>query len=668
MNKTRYSEQLAQGQLAAMTGLMGLASLPFALWLTPQITLYLAALLGLRMAALRWPRLTPGRWPLLPLTVAGVVNVLSAYATLNGRDAGSALLATMLLLKLLEVRGKRDLRLLTSLFGFLLASQFLFDQSPQLVAYLLVLLVANLALMADLTARADGPAVRGALRLAGRMVLLALPLAIVLFLLFPRLDAPLWRLGGGEAVGITGFSDRLELGTVTRLVLSGELAFRVWFDEAAPPLEHLYWRGPVLWESDGRRWSAGSAKGAETGASPLAEAGDALGYRVVMEPNNEHWLLALDLPVEIPEHATLTADRQVLIDEPLTDTARYRMVSATRYNTGPLAPHAAAAGLQLPGNITPRMRKLVGDWTADGAADATVVARALAYFNREPFHYTLAPPPLGGNPTDQFLFETRRGYCEHYASAFALLMRLAGIPTRIVLGYHGAEPNPMGGYHIVWQSDAHAWTEVWLPGQGWRRVDPTAAVATERIERGPLLEGLGANRPARFAQGEPGRLAWLAHRLRLASDALQTGWQNWVLDFSTSEQMALLSLIGLGYLSQYGLAVAMILAAAAVLALTVLSIARKRPRTPLEVLYARFSERLARVGLPRGPQEGPLDYSQRVLARRPDLRPQVEPFIGLYIRLRYAGTDTERWLPLLRRHLRRVRPRRQPGGQRSPNP
>lgn len=649
-----------------MAALLALAYLPFVQWLAPQVSAFIGALLALRFAALRWPALTPGRWLLLPLTLAAIVNVISAYASVSGQAGGSALLVSMLVLKLLEVRGKRDLRLLTVLFGFLLATQFLFDQSPQLVLYLLVLLVANLALMADLTARSEPRPLVGALRLAGRMLLLSLPLASALFLLFPRLDTPLWSLGGDDDVALTGLSDGLEPGSITELILSGEPAFRVWFEGPAPAQAQLYWRGLVLWRTDGRRWLATGEDRLDfegRPAQPLTETDRLIAYRVTLEPTDQHWLLALDMPVAPPTQARLSADYQVRTKDKLTDLERYQMVSAVRWRTGELTPAMAAAGRQLPPNITPRMRALAAEWRRDANSDRQVIERGLAHIRRDAYYYTLSPPPLGGNPVDELLFETRRGFCEHYASAFAVMLRLAEIPTRVVLGYHGGELNPVGDYHIVRQSDAHAWIEAWLPGEGWQRFDPTAAIAEERIERGPLVEGLGASPPLRFATGELGQLMSFGHRLRLIADAFQTGWQNWILDFSTNEQLALLSLVGLGWLNHYGLALAMLLAAATVLGLTVLYLARGRQREPIDALFDRFAARLARIGLRRERREGPRDYGQRVIAQRPELRPVVEPFLSLYLRLRYGRADPAPGLPLLRRYLQRVRPRR---GKRKP--
>ncbi len=658
MTKTHYSDHLLPGQILAITALLALAYLPLVQWLSPQVSAFVAVVLGLRLAAWRWPSLTPGRWILLPLALAGFANVLGAYGTVSGREAGTALLTTALILKLLEIHGKRELRVLTSLFGFLVMSQFLFDQSPLLAAYLLALLVGNVALMADLTARRHvGPA-QGAARVAAQLTLLALPLTVVLFLLFPRLSTPLWSLGPDEKIGRTGLSDRLEPGSITELVLSGEPAFRVWFDGTAPPTERMYWRGPVLWQMDGRRWAPSPARLEDRPPQPVARASEPVAYQIVLEPNDQRWLLALDLPIEVPERATLTADFQVRVGQRLTQNERYRMISAIQYATGELDPVMAETGRQLPPNVTGRMRTLVSEWTRDSAMPDQVIARALEHFHREAFYYTLEPPALGANPVDEFVFETRRGYCEHYASALAVLLRLADIPTRIVLGYHGGELNPMGGYYIVRQSDAHAWVEAWIPGQGWQRVDPTAAIAAERIDRSPRLDELGASTPLRFGSDEIGRLAWLAHRLRLAGDALRAGWQNWVLDFSTADQLALMSLIGLGYLGHYGLAIAMVLAASAVLTLTVLALLRRGRVDPIEALYARFCERMRRAGLPRRPSEGPIDFGRRVVALRPELRPQIEPFLSLYTHLRYGRAEPESGLPLLRSYLRRARPGR----------
>jgi protein-glutamine gamma-glutamyltransferase len=647
---------LDRPRIAAATLLLAAAYLPLIRYLLPQVSAFVTLTLLLRLAALRWSALTPNRWVLLPLSLAGVWVSFDAYFSFAGRDAGTALLAAMLALKTLELRAARDLRVLSVLFGFLLVTHFLFDQSAWLALYLGALLLANLGLMADLTARPAAQPLRAALRTASTLSLQALPVALVFFLLFPRLSAPLWNLGNPQPRHVTGMSESMEPGSVAELVISGEPAFRARFDGQAPPQDQLYWRGLVLWHYDGRRWSRAAPGDRPETRPSLTQAGSPIGYDIVLEPTNQPWLYALDLPLAAPNGAALDGDFQLAASQRVSKPMRYRVTSATAYDTGPLDPGQEAAGLQLPGNVTQRMRDLVSGWQTDGAGPRQVVDRARAYIRGSDFYYTLLPPPLGRNPADQFLFETRRGFCEHYASAFALLMRIAGIPARVVLGYQGAERAPWGDWYLVTQAEAHAWVEVWLQGQGWVRLDPTAAIAPQRVDRGGLLERLGAGTPLRFQLDETGVLVRAVHRLRLFAAAAGVAWQDWVLDFSLTRQQQMLAAIGLAHLREYGLALAMVITAAVVLGLLTLALVRgAHRREPLDRLYQAFCDRLARIGLARRPSEGPWDHARRVAAARPDLRERVEAFMALYLPARYRGGALD--LRAIRTQLRRLRPR-----------
>ncbi len=644
-------------QIAAFTGLLALAYLPLSTHLAPQVSAFVAGLVLLRLATLRWPRLSPGRWLLFPLTLAGAVNVYQAYHTLAGQEGGTALLATMLALKLVETRTLREIRFGTILFGVVLIVQFLFDQSPGLALYLGALLIADIALMIDVNFRTASRPLVSALRISGRLTLQALPLALILFVLFPRLSAPLWSLGRAEGEARSGMSDWMEPGMVSDLVLSGEPAFRVRFDGPAPDADALYWRGPVLWTTDGRRWEP-----AEQGSLPSAPAAaarleDRIAYAITMEPSGQPWLFPLDLPVAAPPGSKLTADFQLVAAEKINSVKRFQLVSALRYNTGELDSEQEFAALQLPENISPRMRARVQAWRAEASTPADLVRLALAFINREPFYYTLQPPRLGDNPADEFLFETRRGFCEHYASSFALLMRLAGIPSRVVVGYLGGEANPIGDYMIVRQSDAHAWVEVWIEGQGWIRVDPTAAVAPERVERFDALDRLASGAPIRFRLDESAMLVRWIHNLRLLADGLDAGWRDWVLGYSSERQHRLLRTFGLGFLRQYGLALAMIIAVSIALALIVTGLLRSdRQRDPLQKIYGRFCRKLERAGLERGPGEGPADFARRAIKRRPDLRPSVDAFMALYLPLRYGQRREGSGLRDLEQRVADIRP------------
>lgn len=659
------SERPDRAQILWLTLLLGAAYLPLIRALEPQISLFVALVLLLRLAALRWPAATPRTWTLLLLTLLGVGNAILTYRGWSGQDAGTALFVSMLMLKLLELRRIGELRLVTSLVGFLIVAQFLFDQSPWLLIYLSLIALASIALLARASGGLEGEGRAGrvppAWSVALRLSLQALPLTLVLFLLFPRLSAPLWNLGLDPSKATTGISETLEPGAISELVLDGELAFRVRFASPPPPANQLYWRGPVLWETDGRRWSPGKIGPHQGAATALSDLGRRIDYEVTLEPTDQRWLFALDLPTASPEGAWLSPDHQLIARQPVSSTRRYAVGSALDYRTA--APDAARrqAALQLPANVTPRMRALAEDWRARASDDWALVQLALAFFNREDFHYTLLPPRLGANPTDEFLFETRRGFCEHYASSFALLMRIAGIPSRIVLGYLGGELNRVGGYHMVWQSDAHAWTEVLIEGRGWVRVDPTAAVDPARVDNRGATRMLGPGPSVRFSLEQADTLARWARNLKLFADTLDAAWQDWVLGFSVEDQLALLERLRLGELREYGLVALMLGTFSLTLGILVLASIRERASVdPLQAQYARFCQRLARIGLARHANEGPQDFGRRVGAARPDLAPFVTRFLGVYVPARYGPGDQDQAVATLAALLRDFRPRSRP--------
>lgn len=668
-------------QLTAATLLLGLGAAPLLFELRLQVGLFVLGLLLISGAAIRWPRLQPNRWVLVALTLLGGLIVLESYRSLVGQNAGSALLLVMIALKRLESRTRRDLRVLVIAFGFLLVIQFLFGESPWLAVWMLLMLIGAIALLADLSVAGRSDKRLADWRAAGRTALIltaqAAPLALVLFVLFPRLDAPLWDLQLGDERAVTGLKDWLEPGSITELIISGEDAFRVRFDAPQNPPQDLpvnamYWRGPVLWRTNGQRWlplSSTTPTPTPTNRSDNAQPADALpvrellsdpiSYTVVLEPTDQRWLFALELPTQLPERSRLTADFQLLAEKPVTDLRLYRASSVVDYRMSRLSPAHERAALQLPANISERMQALVADWQASSETPAQIVQQALTFFSQPPFRYTLLPPALGANPTDEFLFETQAGFCEHYASSFVLLMRLADIPSRIVLGYLGGEYNPLSGDYLIRQSDAHAWAEVWLDRRGWTRVDPTAAIDPARVERELRFDTLGRSAPARFRVEESSALGQLVRGARFLAGAFDSGWKNWVLGYSSRDQFRLLDQLGLGQLREYGLALLMTVAGSAVMLGWALALSRRpRARDPVQRCWQRFGQRLARIGL--GPQrhEAPLHYRARVLKARPDLQPTVDAIVDSYLRLRYQAPPTKTDHRILCRQISRFRPRR----------
>jgi protein-glutamine gamma-glutamyltransferase len=666
-----------QRQLIAGTLLFGLSALPLLFDLDPRVSAFIAGMLALQALSIRFPRLRPGMLVLLLLTLVGGLNVVDAYRGIAGQGPGTALLLSMVALKLLEVRTRRDLRVLLLVLGFLLVVQFLFDDSPWRLAAMVAILLGAFALLLDLTlpthARGLGMRTRASLAGAAVMMAQALPLALVLFVFFPRLDAPLWDLGIENPHAVTGLKDWLEPGSIKDLVVSGEDVMRVRFDrEPGMPVERMYWRGPVLWHAVGNRFSParpGDFPDAEVELEPLAEP---LDYTALLEATDQRWITALDWPLTAPLGAELTADGQLLADRPIDERRMFRLRSAPAYRAGGLSLEEEAAALALPDTVTERMRALVASWTADDPPPATVVERALAHFNEQPFRYSLLAPDMGPKAMDDFLFDSQVGFCEHYAAAFTLLMRIAGLPTRIALGYMGGELNPYSGDYVVRQSEAHAWTEVWLGEQGWTRVDPTAAVAAERVDPDGSLARLGAGAPARFRLDDRSILGRTVYDLHLLLDAANIAWRRWVVGFSHFKQQQMLRNLGLDALRDTGLVLLMALAGAGVMLAWGLWLGRPAaPADPVQAAYAAFQRKLRRVdaALARHPDEGPLDHLTRLGRLRPYLAAAATPIVQAYVRLRYDNASPqERGLDQLREQVRAFRPGRQGSGRNGSTP
>jgi transglutaminase-like putative cysteine protease len=597
---------------------------------------------------------------LLTLTAAGSGGVFLHYGTLLGRNAGVALLVVMLALKLLETRRSRDALLVIYSSYFVVVTNFLFTQTPLIALYMFAVSIVITAALSVITHDSAQRPATDHLRLAATLTLQALPVMAILFVLFPRVVGPLWGLPGDAHSAVTGLSDTMRPGTISRLVESGATAFRAHFTGPEPEPGERYWRGPVLWETDGRTWSTG--RPVLRGSAPAREQqlpGAPLLQEITLEPHQRRWLPGLDRPVAFSIPAMLTAGSDWLATRAVRERIRYTVTSYTRIRSEHLNPLLRAAALQLPERPTPRLRDLAEGWRR-AAGEREVVARALAYFHDEPFVYTLRPPLLEDNPVEEFLFDSRRGFCEHYAAAFVLLMRNAGIPARVVTGYQGGEYNPIGDYWLVRQSDAHAWAEVWLEGSGWERVDPTAAVAPERIEHALDVSSADDGAPARFRLPASGLLAGGWRALRYTLDTLNNGWNQWVLSYGPGRQRELLGALGFHHASWKDMALLLLLGVGTVLLAlaATMFLATRRPADPVLAGYHEFCRRMACIGVERRPAEGPLDFSRRIIRTRPALASRVRAIIGLYIRLRY-GTPAEATALRIRfRRLIRQLPRR----------
>lgn len=663
MSDPRIKDTVAKQSLYWLLGALLLVMLPHAARVPPWVTGFFLVLLGWRyLIAVRGWRIPP-RWLRAVFTVAGVAVVYSSYGTLVGRDAGVALLLSMLAIKLLEMVTHRDVYVTVLIAYFLVITHFLYSQTILMAIYMCGVVVVITAALIDLNRFGHGGSAlaRQNLRFALSILLQAAPFMLVLFVLFPRIGAPLWGLPQDAFGSTSGLSDEMSPGDITQLILSDNVAFRVKFDGPMPPAGDRYWRGPVLWHTDGRRWRAAAPNQRPAYEPPKVELkGAPLTYSVTLEPHKRRWLYALDLPVSTPAQALRTADFQLHANEEVKQRARYQVTSHTTYTMANLSESERERGLQLPAVVNHRTRELAQRWR-EQYEPAGVVAQALRLFGTEDFTYTLTPPALGSaDPIDQFLFSTRQGFCEHYSSAFVFLMRAAGIPARIVTGYQGGELNAIGDYLVVRQRDAHAWAEVWLEDVGWLRIDPTSAVAPERIMRSIQVAPGREGEAVQFELPGGAGLRALAERLRQGWDSINNGWNQWVLNYTQTQQEQFLKGLGLGIESWKGmitaLAVALVILIAAVAAVVLWR--DYQPEDAVARLWQRFCRKLARKGLARHPAEGPLDYAQRIISQRPELRGSVQRIAELYIALRYAPASShiQNELQQLRRAVARFSP------------
>ena len=463
----------------AAAALLNVDRIPF--WATA--VLIACAAWQLSVAAHKLPALP--RSVQLILTFLLVTCVFATFRTLNGLAAGTVLLVVMGSIKLIETRGRRDRYIVIGSALFLLLAACLDRQSlARLPLYLGTSMLACTALVVSAYGGA-GLEVRVAGKLAARSLLLALPLALVFFLFFPRLPGGFWALPANDEA-VTGLGDSMSPGSITQLIASYDPAFRARFTGVIPPAQERYWRGPALHDFDGYTWRHGAR---QVYVQPLLRyLGTPFRYSITLVPNGNRWWLTLDTAVESPDkRAFLSSDFDLVAREPVTQPITYDALSYTHTESAePLSASARALDSSLPANRNPRTRQLAAQLREHAPKDSEYVRAVIDFIRTGGFQYSLTPPKLDFDSVDDFLFHTREGFCGHYASAFVTLMRAGGVPARVVTGYQGGEWNPIGGYLIIRQSDAHAWAEVWIEGHGWRRVDPTAIVAPERLRRGIL--------------------------------------------------------------------------------------------------------------------------------------------------------------------------------------
>jgi protein-glutamine gamma-glutamyltransferase len=577
----------------------------------------------------------PGRVIRMLVTVAAVAGVALSFRTLTGLAAGSALLLVMGAAKLLETRDQRDAMVVAMVSLVLLLAACLDRQSLLRVPLYAMTGWIAIAAIAALGTAQEASQVRSALRTAGRSLVLALPLGLLCFVLVPRLPSGLWSLPNSDKA-TTGLSDEMSPGSISELSLSDAIAFRVRFDQVVPPPAQRYWRGPVLHDFDGTTWRR--RRGQLALPPKVATSSDPVSYEVMLEPHNREYLFALETTQAITGRRHLaTFDGQFLAARPVTAASNYRGTAAlqVRY-TDTLTLLGRRIDLSLPQDRNPRTIALAKQLRAQAASNAAYSKLVLDYFRNSGFEYTLTPPLLGIHSVDDLIFNTKLGFCGHFASAYVTMMRAAGVPARVVTGYLGGEWNGYGGYYVVRQSNAHAWAELWIDGTGWVRADPTAVIAPARLQS-ELRDILPDS--SRIAALR--RAPWLLD-LRDTWDAASTWWQQQVVEFDLAKQAAFFDRLGLPNVDYRKLALMLLAAGTTWLALVWWHLRRGARSSSLDAvakLWRRYVTLLQRAGIATNDFDAPRDIAKRAVALLPHAASSIHTFTDGYVATRYGKSN-----------------------------
>jgi len=621
----------------------------FSLIVSLRILVHIKKTVPVKKKTLSWFRISQ-----LILIVFGTIGVYVQFGNVLGRDPSVSLLVLLTGFKILETHTTRDFYIANYLGYFLIITNFFYTQSLFTAAYMTITLLVITYCLLTFNDNEKSLSQLGRARYACMLLIQSLPLTLVLFLLFPRLSGPLWGLPKDAHSGKTGISDTMEPGALSRLVLSDDVAFRVKWKDKIPKHSALYWRGPVLWYTDGRKWSIG--KDIVAYPAEIIHTGTPVNYTITIEPHNKPWIFALEMPVELPPQTLLTRDLQLHAKEPINKPQRYTLSAFTNFHVPSNNQFELFQALKLPDGYHEKTRQLAQSWQADKLMPSQIVDKALRIFNEDEFYYTLTPPLLTQDNVDEFLFGTKQGFCEHYAGAFVVMMRAAGIPARVVTGYQGGTFNPVSDYMIVYQRNAHAWTEVWLDEQGWIRVDPTAAVSPDRINLGieNALPEVIIDFPYLINQSIFARNIW--QQLLNNWDMVNYYWNEWVISYGPRRQTQFLRQFGVTNTDWKNLIIILLVAVTIVLGVICLIIftQRKNHNDPAKVLYEKFCRKLERKYLKRQLYEGPLDFSHRAAIKCHEQSKRIKEITDIYITVRYQS-NTEK-LQQLQQFVRTFNP------------
>jgi transglutaminase-like putative cysteine protease len=630
--------------------LLALAVFPHIFQIEKLVILSFSVMVAWKLLSLWNPWVPVNRWLIIAFAVISFSISAWYYGPPIGRDPGVSFLITLLGLKILESRTRRDFRIVLALGYFVVITHFLYINQLPVVFFLFVLVFALTVLMIQISHVNPSAQLKSDIRLAVKLVVQAIPFALILFFLFPRFAGSLWLLQSPTNSGVTGMSDTLTLGKIAQLVGSKEVAFTATFpDKKVPVSSARYWRAGVLWDTDGREWVRGSSMGRfKLSVTSLSEP---YHYEIEMQPTRNSWLFALDIPIEQPDGAILSEDLYLYKNNITESPATYSITSSDNYINRTMNASQRQRGTRLvPEMRTRRMmqfvEQLITSSTVNQQFDENRYAvGVLDFFNKNSFTYTLQPPRLLSDaPIDEFLFSSRKGFCEHYATGFVTLMRAANVPARVVIGYLGGEYNPLTNQITVRQSDAHAWAEFWSESRGWVRIDPTAVIAPERIDSQINYDlSINSNGDVKYLSLDLGALGSLLREFRWYSGLVKLQWERWFVGFDFTRQRALLNALGMQNFNLQTLAILAFLSGLFILVCSAFLFYRNDRNKVDKVarLYELYCKKLSGQGIERKVTEGPVDYYARCIEKFPELEGKLQHITHRYTALRY-GVQSDR--------------------------
>jgi protein-glutamine gamma-glutamyltransferase len=620
---------------------LGASFLPLIIYLPIWTTAFCLSLAAWRWWIDRHRLKLPSPFVRTVLLIALTTALLIEQQTIFGRDAGTAMFSGLLCLKLLELKSERDCVVIALLSFLLILSALLFSQTIIMCVYLYGAILMSLSVLLKIRLGLDSAISPKLLfRVAGKMILQSIPFALFLFFFFPRVQA---QFAFQVKSNLSGLSDTMKPNDVSNMSMDQTVAFRASLpNQEKLSNSQLYWRGFVFWDTDGRDWKRGPSYYPNRIPSGPLNA-HCIIQEITLMPHGQNWLFALDYPLDNSPHSYLTSSQTLEIRTKLQSKLQYTVTSDPSFIPQEKFDYNLKRGLRLPSNISPRVKALVEQWKSEAPTPEGYIDTVLNHFRTE-FRYTLSPGTYQEDALEEFLIQRKQGFCEHFAGAFAILMRLNGIPSRVIAGYQGGDYNPYGNFWIVRQAHAHAWCEVWLKNKGWIRIDPTTVVAPDRISFGIQSLYPQSAQSAFDAYGnqspkESWQPAWIKSSLKevqLHRDRVEFQWDRWLVGYNTDTQIEVFSYFNLTQLSSAFLLVGGFILFAVILALFI----RYRPKPKLtnstEDLYRSFCKRLEAKGVPRDISEGPMDFSQRASEKFPSERETIQNIGWLYALLRYG--------------------------------